>query len=169
MKKRARIEAFTLVFIIAAIAFSVFFATRNDVEVVVPADSYSLGEINFGEKYNVLDTLEGPPVNVSPYDGLLLASGELDAKIHVYYWKAKTVEEAKKIWKDIWLIYGDNLGNKGKIEKSGYTFGYLEQFETTFYFWQKSVWTFFVNIDRYLTDKEKEDFLKNIIPEEFTK
>jgi hypothetical protein len=169
MKKRARIEAFTLIFIIVAIAFSVFFATRNDVEVVVPADSYSLNEISFGEEYKVMNTLEDPPVNVSPYNGLLLESEELDAKIQVYYWKAKTVEEAKKIWKDIWLIYGDNLGNKGKIEKSRYTFGYLEQFETTFYFWQKSVWTFFVNIDRYLTDKEKEDFLKDIIPEEFTK
>lgn len=166
-KRRVRIEVFTLIFIIVAIAFSFFYATRNDIEVSVPADHYSLDDIDFGKEHKVVKTLEDPPIDGAPYKGILLASEKYNAEIEMYCWKSDTPEEAKNLWKDIWLIYGDNLGNKGKIEKAKYTFGYLEQFETTFYFWQKSVWTFFTEIDRYLTDKEKEDFLKNIIPEEF--
>ncbi|MFO7880933.1 MAG: hypothetical protein R6U52_00150 [Kosmotogaceae bacterium] len=167
MKKRLRVELFTLAFIIVAIAFSVFFATGNDVEVSVPDNHYSLNEIDFGKEHEVLEILENPPINASPYKGLLLKSKKHDSKIEIYYWKVGKSEEAKKIWKEIWLIYGDNLGEKGKIEKAKYSFAYLEQFETTFYLWQKDVWTFFAKFDRYLTDKEKEDFLKNIVPEEF--
>ncbi|MFW6119728.1 MAG: hypothetical protein ACOC80_02345 [Petrotogales bacterium] len=167
MKKRVRIEVFTLIFIVVAIAFSVFFATRNDVEVIAPKRQYTIDEINFGEQNDVLDTLNNPPINDSPYKGLLLKSKEYNSEIEIYYWKTNNPEEAKKIWKKIWLIYGDNLGNKGIIEKSTYSFAYLEQFETTFYFWQKDIWIFFVKIDRYLTEEEKEEFLSNIIPEKF--
>ncbi len=167
MKKRVRIEIFTLAFIIVAIAFSVFFATRNDIEVNAPKRQYTINEINFGEHNEIVDKLNDPPINTSPFRGYLLKSEEYNAEIEIYYWKSDNPEEAKKIWKEIWLIYGDNLGNKGKIEKSAYSFAYLEQFETTFYFWQKDVWTFFAKINRYLTEEEKEEFLRNIIPEKF--